>query len=187
MFKSVTTPITAKPMGTTSGGSSSGGTTEGSTVTLAQLGGVPISLIGAPNGIPQLDANKKVNQEYLDTANNSNTIIKTAVSAISAHRIIVLDADDRPVYADSGLLSHINRVVGVSINSAAMGESLEIQYGGEIKDPSFNFTPGPIYVGTDGFITTVLPTDVTAEYLQQIGIATNATTIALNILTAYKL
>lgn len=87
----------------------------------------------------------------------------------------MLDADDRPVYADSGLLSHINRVVGVSINSAAMGESFfEIQYGGEIKDPSFNFTPGPIYVGENGFITTVLPTDVTAEYLQQIGIATNA-------------
>ena len=183
MFKSVTTPMIAKPTGTTSGGGSSGG----STVTLAQLGGVPIALIGAPNGLPQLDANKKVNQQYLDSGSNSNIISKIATSNISIHRVIVLDANDHPVYADNNTLSHINRVVGVSTNSAAAGEALEIQYSGEIKDPSFNFTPGPIYVGENGFITTVLPTDINAEYLQQIGIATNATTITLNILTAYKL
>lgn len=189
MLKVVNTPVSAKPTGTTSSsgsGSGSGGDT--SNITLASLGGVPLALIGAPNGLPQLDQNKKLNQQYLDLPDgNSNVITKIAPVSLSVHRVMIIDQNNSPGYADNNNVDHINRVVGVSVNSANAGGSLQIQQSGELTDPSFNLIPGPVYVGSNGFITTDIPDEQDAIFLQQIGIATSATTIVINIATAFKL
>lgn len=189
MFKAVAQPIKATPgdaSGTSGGSSGSGGSTGGETVTLTQLGGIPVALIGAPNGLPQLDSNSKIDKRYVDD-DVSNVIDKVCNKNISIHRLVVLDDDGYPEYADNTLREHANRVVGISTTSALAGETLRIQHTDGITDPSFNFTVGPLFVGVNGFLTSTPPDDTNATFSQLIGIATSPTELTMNLLTAYFL
>ena len=189
MFKAVAQPIKATPGDTSnsSGGSSgSGGSTGGETVTLTQLGGIPVTLIGAPNGLPQLNSNSKIDKRFVDD-NVANVIDKVSNKNISIHRLVVLDDNGYPEYADNSVRSHANRVVGISTTSALSGETLRIQHSGGITDPSFNFTVGPLFVGENGFLTSTPPDGTNATFSQLVGIATSPTELTMNLLTAYFL
>ena len=189
MFKAVAQPIKATPgetSGTSGGSTGTGGSTGGETVTLSQLGGIPVALIGAPNGLPQLNSNSKIDKRYVEDS-VANVIDKVSNKNISSHRIVVLDDDGYPEYADKNVRSHANRAVGISTTSALAGETLRIQHSGGIIDPSFNFTVGPLFVGIDGFLTSDPPDDTNATFSQLVGFATSPTELTINLLTAYFL
>jgi hypothetical protein len=103
--------------------------------------------------------------------------IATANTILSGHRCVVIDSG-LAVYADKGTPSHATRVAGITRGAIASGASGEIQYGGEMSDPSFAFTPGAIYLGSNGLLTQTPPT---SGFILEVAKALTSTRILINI------
>jgi hypothetical protein len=97
----------------------------------------------------------------------------TAVSsiAISGHRVVLVPATDVQ-YASNDDPTHVNKVLGLTNNAAAAGDDIEVVTAGEVIEPSWNWTPGPVYLGLNGLLTQTVPT---SGFIKQVGIAMTAT------------
>lgn len=106
----------------------------------------------------------------------------TAAIPISGHRIITINSDGKAIYADSTILSHANKVIGMSTGAAAADSTLSVKIVGEFTEGSWNWTPNqPIYLSTNGLITQTVPTSPSL-YSLVIGTAVTSTTIFINIM-----
>lgn len=103
-----------------------------------------------------------------------------AACLLGGHRIVYLeDAGQVAVaYADNTNFDHLNRVVGVTVESALAGTPIMVQYQGLLTDPAFTFVEGPVYIGSNGGMTQTQPT---TGFLQILGIAINTTTLFLHL------
>jgi hypothetical protein len=97
----------------------------------------------------------------------------TAVSSIpiGGHRVVIVPATDVQ-YASADDPTHVNRVLGLTNNAAAAGDDIEIVTAGEVVEPSWNWTPGPVYLGINGLLTQTVPA---SGFIKQVGIAMTAT------------
>lgn len=108
----------------------------------------------------------------------------TSIGPVSAPRVLYA-APGGPDIADKDTTSQQEKILGVTITSAAgSGEEVSVVTEGKIDDPSFSFTPGPIWLGNSGVLTQTRPT---TGLLVQIGVAISATLINVNIQMAIKL
>lgn len=108
----------------------------------------------------------------------------TSTGAVSAPRVVYAGATG-PAIADKDTVSQQEKILGVTITSAAgSGEEVTVVTEGKIDDPSFSFTPGPIWLGNSGVLTQTRPT---TGLLIQIAVAITATLINVNIGMAIKL
>lgn len=108
----------------------------------------------------------------------------TSTGTVSAPRVLYA-AVGGPALADKDTVSHQDKLLGVTITSAAgSGEEVTVVTEGKIDDPSFSFTPGPIWLGNSGLLTQTKPT---TGLLVQIAVAITATLINVNIQMAIKL
>ena len=108
----------------------------------------------------------------------------TSTGPVSAPRVVYTGASG-PALADKDTLSQQDKILGVTITSAAgSGEEVTVVTEGKIDDPSFSFTPGAIWLGASGVLTQTKPT---TGLLVQIGVAISATLINVNIGMAIKL
>ena len=108
----------------------------------------------------------------------------TSTGPVSAPRVVYA-AVGGPALADKDTVSHQDKLLGVTITSAAgSGEEVTVVTEGKIDDPSFSFTPGPIWLGNSGLLTQTKPT---TGLLVQMAVAISATLIMVNIQMAIKL
>lgn len=91
---------------------------------------------------------------------------------------VVRVSDGLYYYADSSDVTHEGSVIGITIASSVMGESVDVQTLGEMVEPSWSFTDGPVYLGTSGTLTQTPPS---GGFSLQIGVATSATSILINL------
>jgi hypothetical protein len=89
---------------------------------------------------------------------NSGMVIEHFVAyPMSGHRIVVLNENEEAEYASSANPFHANKIIGMTIHAAINGE-IGIQTGGELTEPSWNWTLDiPIWLGVDGLLTQVQP------------------------------
>ena len=81
--------------------------------------------------------------------------------------------------ASSGDLAQFGNVVGIASNGGAAGTLITILQAGEISLSSWNFTLGQaVFVGTTGPVTQTPPT---SGFVQQVGIPTSSTSMAISI------
>lgn len=114
----------------------------------------------------------------------SRKLIVTSIGPLSAH-IVVYASDAGVVAADKDTLESQDRILGVTINAVSgAGQDVEIIGIGRITDPSFSFTPGPIWLGDNGALTQTKPT---VGLLVQVATAVTSTSIFVNIGPAIKL
>lgn len=99
---------------------------------------------------------------------------------IGGHRVVAAPLTDIQ-YANSSTLFVI---LGITTGSADAGSQIEIAVEGEIDEPTWNWTPGPVYVGVNGLLTQVAPS---TGVVQQIGVALASTKILIRIGPAIKL
>lgn len=99
----------------------------------------------------------------------------TAGQALSALRAVYADGD--VYYANHADLATIN-VVGITTNAASPGDTVTVQTSGALSDGSWSWTPGPIYVGSNGALTQIAPV---VGYLMEVARAVSATDIVINL------
>ena len=99
---------------------------------------------------------------------DSVIVEKVAGSTIGSHKIVKLGSDGLLYYASCDNLSDVDKIVGLSLNSANYGEAVKVLVFGRISDTSFNFdTEKPIFLGINGQI--VQETPQSALFIQRIG------------------
>jgi hypothetical protein len=81
-----------------------------------------------------------------------------AGEALGGHRMVVLDDTGKAIYADSTILTHANKVLGITTGAASVGATATIQTGGEMTEPSWSWVLGtPIWLSLAGMLTQVAP------------------------------
>lgn len=84
-------------------------------------------------------------------------VTRNAGEAIPAHRLVFVASDNLVYVADVNDDAILDLVCGVSTNAASPGQQVFIRFTGELKDPSFHWEPGPIYLGPNGLLTQTIP------------------------------
>jgi hypothetical protein len=102
---------------------------------------------------------------------------RVAGETLSALRA-VYELDGVVRYLDYRDADHVALLIGVTITAALASEPVNIQSAGPLTDASWQWAPGPVWVGIDGRLTQTPPDD---GFDLLIGSAVSATRIALNL------
>lgn len=99
----------------------------------------------------------------------------TAGVALGGHRMVVLDNSQLAIYADCAISAHAHKVLGMTSGAVVSGDTATIQTGGEMTEPSWNWTLGtPVWLSTNGQLTQTVPT---TGFSLIIGFPISATTL----------
>lgn len=89
----------------------------------------------------------------------------TAGAILGGGRILTVDANGDAIYADASNPAHIRGVVGLGLNAAILGATVNVQIVGETSDVAWSWTVGqPIFLGLNGLMTQTVPTAPTAAF-----------------------
>lgn len=102
---------------------------------------------------------------------------RIAGQIISALRA-VYELDGQVFYLDYRDAAHINLLLGITLTAAHALDPVNVQGSGVLDDDSWNWAPGPVWLGPAGTITQTPPAD---GYDVLIGAAMSATRLTLNI------
>jgi hypothetical protein len=110
---------------------------------------IQTSTVRQGSHITKVTYNETLN--VLDSFKASENILK--------YRAVIVDSDELVYYADSSIVSHASRVIGITISPVNLGGNVRIQTFGELRDTSWNWSlTAPIFLGIDGGLTQVSPT-----------------------------
>lgn len=105
----------------------------------------------------------------------------TAAENISKHRLVVLNNDNKLIYADPTNPEHRMRVLGVTTEAIAMDASGGVMIQGELTNDSWSFDPSlPVYLGGQG---TLLQTPPISGFSIPVGIPTGVDTFIVRIVS----
>jgi hypothetical protein len=114
----------------------------------------------------------------------AGVLLRTTTSVINGHRVVV-DSNGSVEYLSLLDLSHGARVLGITQNAALTGDISQVQYSGELVEPSWNWIPDlPVYGTNNGMLTQTPPT---SGFVITLGVAMTATSIFINIQQAIYL
>lgn len=108
-----------------------------------------------------------------------SNIVLTAGQNLSALRAVTTDVNGNAVYASNATLADAVSVVGITQTSASIGAPVTITDTGVITDLSWNWTKGPVVLGTNGMLTQASPPP--GGVLVHLGRALSPTTILVDI------
>lgn len=112
-------------------------------------------------------------------AEGSDLIESIAGVDLSGHRMVVLNADNKAIYADNTEPSHTNKVLGMTIGSALTDTAVFVLNRGKLEEPSWNWTLDlPIFLSTSGNLTQTPPT---TGFSLKVGFPITATSAYISI------
>lgn len=104
--------------------------------------------------------------------------MEAGAGGVNAFQVVYVSGSDTILPANSEETSHLGRVIGLALENITEAETGKVQLHGRVENTAWDLTPGAVYwLGTGGEITTVVPT---TGFIQRVGTAKNATTLALN-------
>jgi hypothetical protein len=128
--------------------------------------------------IPGLNAQNT--QDAIAELTAQATLTQKTITPIGGHRIVYLDADGAK-YASNNDLSHLGRVVGITLGASDSNNKVFIRTSGEVVEPSWNWSKfGPVFLGQNGLLTQSSP-GPPAFFSQVVGQAIGPTQIVINI------
>ena len=87
-----------------------------------------------------------------------SNITYPAAQALGGHRVVILNDGLEADYADATDLTHINRILGLTLGAVIQGDAVTILTGGDVIEPSWSWTLGlPVYLGSNGLLTQTRP------------------------------
>jgi len=93
-----------------------------------------------------------------DKGDGGTTFEYSVAYPMSGHRIVVLNENQQAIYASNLLPIHANKILGMTIEAIISG-LIRIQNNGPFSEPSWNWIlDTPIWLGTDGLMTQIVPT-----------------------------
>jgi len=132
---------------------------------------------GQANGYAPLDADALIGAAYLpDIA--AIVTEEQAGAALGGQRLVKFNAVGDVVYVDSSVAADANLVIGMTTQAAGLGGTLNVLRLGNWTEAGWAWTPGaPLFVSTTGQFSESLG----SAFVQQVGVAQTATTIAIGI------
>jgi hypothetical protein len=85
-----------------------------------------------------------------------NIFTHEAGENLGGHRAVYIAGDGKAYLADHST-AHELQPVGVTVGSASVGFIAQIQSEGELQEPSWAWSNGPVYLGVNGLLTQVAP------------------------------
>lgn len=105
-------------------------------------------------------------------------LILTAAIPLNAYKVLTTDATGKAIYADSVIVAHANKLVGIGANAANTDDTINAQFEGELTNDGWSWTPGALlFVGLNGDVTTAQ----TGAFSQAVGFAKTAKTIVVRL------
>jgi hypothetical protein len=112
-------------------------------------------------------------------ASGASYLTYKASGAVSGHRAVRAIGGGLLGYADSNTVAHANSVLGISMNAASNGNDVNVQFSGEMVEPSWNWTPGlPVFCGVQGVLTQTPPS---VGFQLVVAVAISATAVIVGI------
>lgn len=127
------------------------------------------------------------NSIKIDTSSNvfntgapgSDYLSKISGTALSGHRMVVLDAAGVAIYADNTDITHLHKVLGMTVGASALGAPADILRMGELAEPSWAWTLNqPIFLGTAGNLTQTPPS---TGFSQVVAFPISATSVYVDL------
>ena len=111
---------------------------------------------------------------------DTKTFTELAGENLSSHIALVMNPSGTAlVHADSSDISHTDKIVGISITSALLGENIVVQKKGDITANFWNWNlVDSIYINSFGALTQVAPT---SGFPQIVGIPLSPTSMRMTI------
>jgi hypothetical protein len=106
-----------------------------------------------------------------------SAVQRQAGETISALRL-VYELDGVVRYLDHEDAEHINLALGLSLASGDAGTEVDVQLSGSVDESTWSWSPGPVWLGAQGFLTQLPPDD---GFLLYVGTAVSPTRLILNI------
>jgi hypothetical protein len=103
-------------------------------------------------------------------------MVGAANGALSGHRLVTPAPDGSLGYASNDEPNHLNAPLWLTLGAAVDGDTAHVLVYGSLDEPSWSWTPGPLYLGVEGFLTQTPPSAPDAVFLTQVGFATAPTT-----------
>lgn len=105
------------------------------------------------------------------------TITKTALQDLSGHRAVKAAAGGVE-YPSSSVPGDGDMLLGITTGAASIGADATVQVAGEMTEPSWNWSLGPVFCADAGVLT---QSPAAGAWLRQVGIATSATTLFVDM------
>jgi hypothetical protein len=118
---------------------------------------------------------------------SNSTITRAAAEALSGHRVVTADVDGRLIYASNDVPGQLAAPLWVTTGAALAGDMAEALMFGPMDELTWNWTPGPVYLGQNGVLTQTVPVASSAFFLAQVGFATSATALFVDRNPSIKL
>lgn len=104
-----------------------------------------------------------------------NAVGFIATENISAFNVVTASGQ----VADSSIVSHRGKVIGLSIEPVLIGHAGEAVNEGEVENTAWSFTTGsPLYLDLNGGLTAIAPS---SGFSQQIAVATASNKIDIDL------
>lgn len=131
-------------------------------------GAGPLALVALSNDFAVADGALRVV--------GAHQLVLTAATALGGHRVVIADAAGQARYPDRTNIAHADAVIGLTVTAASAGTNVTVQTTGDVVESSWNWTPGPVWVGDNGLPTQTPPT---TGWLQLLGVALGSTRLVL--------
>jgi hypothetical protein len=109
-------------------------------------------------------------------AGSAPVIALIAATDLSGHRVVMASGPGQANYASSDRPSDALLIVGITTGAASNGSFVAVQTGGELIEPTWSWSPGPIYCGLNGALTQTAPS---SGFIRVVGIAHSPTSILI--------
>ncbi len=90
-------------------------------------------------------------------AGDGSKLTKIAGSAIGGHKVVIASGVSGAQLADKDTPAHMHLVLGVTQGAASSGSPVDIQTVGEMIEPSWSWSAGPVFLGSNGNLTQTPP------------------------------
>lgn len=104
----------------------------------------------------------------------------TAGVSLSALRAVTTNSSGEAIYASNNTLGNA-QVVGITMGAASSGAQVGVKTFGPLSDASWNWTKGPVFLGTNGALTQTAPSG--GAIIVQVGRALTATQLFVDVET----
>lgn len=103
-----------------------------------------------------------------------------AGDTVQAFRAVRMEGDGLIRVADNDVPADGERLAGIALAAALVGESVEVALDGQIVDTSpTTYTLGPLFLGDDGALVSTQPTAANASFAVQVAIALTPTQLLI--------
>lgn len=99
----------------------------------------------------------------------SATVTALAGATLSGHRVVRPQSDGSMVYASNDQIADVTRSLFLTLGAASSGAPVTVQVIGQVAEPTWNWSDGPIFLGANGVLTQTPPTLVGgAVFIEQV-------------------